>query len=482
MKAFKRFLFFLVLLPLIALTLWLAVQAVTAARGGHTDDALGWAVGAFFVGCIPATMLLTARLLGWAEREAGDIRRRRADHPEEPWLWREEWAERRIEHLESRAGLAIVWGFALLWNLVTLGSGALVQRQSGLANEPGVVIFLVVFLAVGLLLLTLAIKGTVRRAKYGRSVLELETLPGVLGGELRGVIRSPANLAPDAEVRLALDCVRVIHRAGGGGSSTSNHLEWRIDKTIVAAASGGAIPVSLEVPYDCPETTPEDPDAPARTHIRWSLKASASTPGVDYFARFEVPVFKTADSDSGKLKLAIGADDAAAAEPPLTRIAIVPLASGGTAIRYPRPGWLVPWLVASAVPPAVAGLMVWLSHRHGLELLTTLGIGGAVSLAILGIALLGLVTQPRQVEILPAGLHVRRGVRYLGWTRRIPRGDISGIAFDGYQNGTKMSYSVDAKLAGESSRNLAVGVRTVEEARWLAAQLQLYLGLPRGTS
>jgi hypothetical protein len=45
------------------------------------------------------------------------------------------------------------------------------------------------------------------RARFGRSVLELETLPGVVGGYLAGTICVPALLDAPEGVRLELECV-----------------------------------------------------------------------------------------------------------------------------------------------------------------------------------------------------------------------------------------------------------------------------------
>jgi hypothetical protein len=463
----KRILLVAVIALLLAGTGWLAISALKAFADGRTEDGAALAVAAFIAGCLAAAIGLVTWLLEGVERDTAALLERKAAHPDEPWLWRREWAERRIEHLESRAGLGLVWGFALVWNIGILGAAALVHVQHGLTKEPVVALVLVPFLLAGVFLLSLAFKGTVRRFKYGPSVLELASVPGVLGGPISGQIQPPLNLPSGSEARIVLDCKDIRYV----GSRSSHFLTWREEQNVVVGGAGSRIPFALDIPFDCPATTPDDPER--RSRIEWRLSVLASTPGVDYFAAFDVPVFKTAASDPAKLKGAFDAEDVARAEPPPTRVRIVPLRTGGTAILYPRPGWLKWWLALFPIPAITAGLIAWLSHKQGVELVTTLGIGVGISLALLAITLLGVVTQPSRLEIHPTTLEVKRGLGPLTWTRRIPRGDIAEFTCDGYQNGPRMSFSIDAKLKSGKSYNLALALPNVDEGKWLAAQIKL---------
>jgi hypothetical protein len=68
--------------------------------------------------------------------------------------------------------------------------------------------------------------------------------------------------------------------------------------------SQSAIPVQFGIPFESPETTPDDQNP----QVVWRLHVSARVPGVDYDATFDVPAYKTADSspdfkiDPGMLK------------------------------------------------------------------------------------------------------------------------------------------------------------------------------------
>jgi len=57
--------------------------------------------------------------------------------------------------------------------------------------------------------------------------------------------------------------------------------------------SQSAIPVLFQIPFDCRPTDPFDKE----NEIAWIMEVTAKTPGRDYEESFEVPVFKTLDSD-----------------------------------------------------------------------------------------------------------------------------------------------------------------------------------------
>src|SRR5271169_4059261 len=53
-----------------------------------------------------------------AER-VGRQQRLEAEHPTEPWLWREDWAQGRVNS-KTRSNAIAGWVFAIFWNLVSM--------------------------------------------------------------------------------------------------------------------------------------------------------------------------------------------------------------------------------------------------------------------------------------------------------------------------------------------------------------------------
>lgn len=456
---------------ILALLLLLTVYFVwRALQAGSAPAEASLVLPLFVAAGVTATLFAVIALVAWLSRgmarDEAELSRRSAAHPDEPWQWRPEWAEGRIEHLESRAGLAFIWAFALIWNLAVGGAAVLVVSQGILAEEPGAALALILFLLAGAFLVFLAASASLRRRRFGRSVFELTSLPGVLGGTITGRLYPPPNLPPGSEVTVALAC-HDIRQVGG---DRSHFLTWRTEQHRIAGGGGSEIPIEIDVPYDCPATTP-DATIP-RSRIAWTLTASAELPGVDYFASFEVPIFETSSSDPTKVRGEAATRETPRVERPPTRIKVLPLPTGGTAFLYPRPGWLKWWLGLTALPVIVAVLVVRLYQQAGLEMLSTLAIGLGIGLGILAITVLGVIMEPRRLEVRSDRLEVRRGLGPLGFTRRLRRQEIDEIAIGSHPSGARMMYTVEAHLETGGKPVLSPNLRDEDLVKWLAAQIR----------
>lgn len=208
---------------------------------------------------------------------------RAAAHPDEPWLWRADWASARV--VCSRAGVLFPVGFAVVWNLLSWPFGWAAWRGE-------VPFFVWLFPIAGLALAVWALVAVLCWLKYGRSVFEMASVPGVIGGSLAGVVRTSVKIVPERGFCLRLSCIRTV-QSGGRNSSPSRSIVWqdeqRIGRELLPAAEQSAIPVLFTIPFDC---APCD-DRNWKNVVHWELEVSAATPGMDYKATFSVPVFKT---------------------------------------------------------------------------------------------------------------------------------------------------------------------------------------------
>lgn len=222
------------------------------------------------------------------------LEQQRLAHPDQPWLQREDWAGKVIKSTaHSTLVLSVV--FALFWNAVSLPIVFAVPRELERGNQ--LVLLALLFPVVGLGLLVWAVRSVIRWRRFGRATLTLATLPGVIGGPLRGTVGVGAKLRPANGFRLTLNCVRRHTTGTGKNRRTSEIILWQDEQTITAAglgrdAQGTALPVSFAIPYDADPTDDRDPD----NRIVWRVVVAADIPGVDYLSTFEVPVFRTPDS------------------------------------------------------------------------------------------------------------------------------------------------------------------------------------------
>ncbi len=221
-----------------------------------------------------------------AQRE----QRNQAEHPAEPWLWREDWAQGRVVS-KTRSNMIGAWIFAVLWNLVSMPMLFILPRQA--AEKPVAYIGLI-FPVVGVYLLVRAVRQTLAYREFGKTCFEMASVPGVIGGELKGVIQARFPRSPERGVHLQLTCVNRVTTGSGDDQSTRENIVWRGESELSSAQlypgpAGVTIPINFRIPWDSQPTEKRGP----RDEIVWQLEALADVPGVDYHDVFEVPVFRT---------------------------------------------------------------------------------------------------------------------------------------------------------------------------------------------
>lgn len=211
---------------------------------------------------------------------------------DEPWLARKDWAVRRIED-ENATG---AWGF-LLFTLIWVGFSSTLSfvflRQTG--DDSGSRWMVLIFPAVGVILLIAVTYVLLRRRRYGVPVLELATLPAPLGRALGGVVRTRAVFDPAGGFVVTLTCVHKTVTGSGKNRSTRETTLWEGKRTIAGAVreTGGiAIPVAMAIPSEASPTERRS----ASDEVLWRLTVGAAVEGIDFSSQFEVPVYRTAES------------------------------------------------------------------------------------------------------------------------------------------------------------------------------------------
>ena len=239
--------------------------------------------------------LVTVLLAGMAifaakvNRQRADVAARIAQSPGRPWLHFAEWDQGRIQEAPAKQAAVAIGAFALMWNAVVVGVAILARGRDDLRSDTTVLVFLAIFGLVGLGL----IAGTVYMAMAGRkfspTVFEMSGVPGVLGGWLRGTIQMPPQVPEGTEARVRLVC----HRRSTGSSRFSYDV-WEEE---ASARTSSSMPVAFRIPFNLPQSDLPDMPSTGTMRVSWLLSVSASLPGVDYSAVFNVPVFATEASD-----------------------------------------------------------------------------------------------------------------------------------------------------------------------------------------
>jgi hypothetical protein len=286
-------------------------------------------------------------------------------------------------------------------------------------------------------------------------------------------VQAPLTLMPTDGFRVALTCIRRTTSGSGDNRSTSERILWQEEQRVAGRPSrttdgmSTAVPVRIPIP---PDALPCDVSKPSDV-VLWRLEVSAQVPGVDYASTFEVPVFRTADSDQPRTEVEVAAAHALAAQAegfqpgPESRIRVT-RNRRGTEIVFPPARnrgaaagltlFLLLWLGATAatvllgapiVFPIVFGLfavlLVWLVLDQWLGVSRVTAGDGAVSVAS------GLVTASRE--------------------RRLPAGEVAEVITRiGMQAGGTPYYDVVVVRRDGKKMVAGRGIRDKREAEWVA--------------
>ncbi len=225
-------------------------------------------------------------------------------YPDEPWMWRPEWAERRIRLSNRTAVIVCAVAFALYFAIVVPAG----FWMASIKLATGIYWFVGIF---GAILLAFARQRWLNR-RWGRSELSISTLPGVIGGPFAGIFTIGEAFPDGTPFRVTLRCVehRVSRvRRRSKHSHTNETILWQSQKVLsrsLAADRPGAtaLPCYFAIPYDYPPTSSlsnsggngVDFGRGRRVTIRWELSVRPKEEADVRQATFEVPVFKTAQS------------------------------------------------------------------------------------------------------------------------------------------------------------------------------------------
>jgi hypothetical protein len=102
---------------------------------------------------------------------------------------------------------------------------------------------------------------------------------------------------PPGGFSITLRGLRITVTGSGKRRSTHEAVLWENALTMPGALREGkgiSIPIATLIPAEARETDKRN----ATDRVIWRLIISAAVPGIDYNATFEVPVFRTAESET----------------------------------------------------------------------------------------------------------------------------------------------------------------------------------------
>lgn len=282
----------LFILPFILIGLYMIIDGARGLAGGYPpSQSLGPMIFGVFFGGIP---LLIAFVLVTGQRAAAQRSLLQAQNPDRPWVYRQEWVNGLIPDKNASAP----W-FLLVFSIIftALSVPGFYAFRNDIANQKMGALVALLFPLVGLALFVSAIYKVMRWHKFGVSRCRLDHIPIEPGHPFRAQIETQVPQTPPNGFKLQLTCVERITTGSGKNRSTHETVLWQDEQVVregvaIPTPVGVRIPVSFTVPADAEPTDERN----RNDEFVWRLDVTADEPGIDYAAKFELPVFNTANA------------------------------------------------------------------------------------------------------------------------------------------------------------------------------------------
>lgn len=390
-----------------------------------------------------------------------------AQHPNEPWMWRRDWADRAVRDTNLIAP-GFLWFFGVFWLLLTTPVAYLVRSR--VPQEP-FLWFVLLFPAVGILVVCAATYVSLRRHKYGVSICHLEHLPVAIGKNMRGSIEARFTETPAEGVRFKLTNLRRIVRGSGKNRSVTERVLWQDEQVVRSGAmphpSGLRIPFAFRIPAEGAE--PAD-DRERDNRVLWRLEVAAEVPGIDYKTQFELPVFFTGEVDAWTPDV-----DPRGWQPSADSGITLGIAPTGEEIRVRPRQHLGDWAFA------IVFFAIWFGV---LAILTKFGapiffVAFFALISLLIVVMLGDLFIGRSRVILESQRIVaRRTWLGLGPTRTVNAAEIESITPQvGLTSGSRVYHDVVIKLRNGKTVRAAKHIALRRDADMVAAKLRRTVGV-----
>ncbi|MCX7624632.1 MAG: hypothetical protein N2Z21_00220 [Candidatus Sumerlaeaceae bacterium] len=432
---------------------------------------------------VPLIVVLALRLAKRRRVEQPAVGEVATDLLARPWTRRPDWAMGRIESESLGAITGALGCLAVMWNgILAVFIYAWLMQHPSSKDTRVVALVLSLFLLVGIALAVSAIVFALRWRRYGKSYVELETIPGVIGGRLAGRVWAKLRPAPSDEVQLSLQCVRRHTTGSGKDRQQREDILWETSVNVqggdlaLGPNQGVFIPVEFFIPRECETTT----SFGGEDGILWRLQVRAKVRGPDYTASFQVPVFVTEASDSPEaqeLEARERRKRLSQGPPPGGEVRITPTMTGGTQLYWPPLRHVVGGLILVLV---AAGFIaaIYLIRDHGaifayiVLVLFAVLFGAAAAVALGGSA---------RIQLEPDGrLRLERKVCGMGRPFECNAADIAAVErVASGRSGNRLYFTVQLRLADGRKIPINWGMEKEDETSYVEALLEDWVHLYR---
>lgn len=218
------------------------------------------------------------------------VRRQQERFPDSPWCFDYAWREWGTTYSDSGTIRQTCFFLLVAGGLMSIGHFVAYEGGRGLwFLWIGLGLF-DLFLVYGVFYL---VRAMLRRLLYGRSRLRFDRFPFRLGERLDVTWLRPRGMGHGSQMTCTLRCVEEAFESTGseGGQAVVAYATYVDQRTVEPpmdrSSAFAEVPLSFQLPVDAALET-RLRDHPPRY---WQLEIKSATRGVDYLARFLVPVY-----------------------------------------------------------------------------------------------------------------------------------------------------------------------------------------------
>jgi hypothetical protein len=465
--------------------------AVISARAGTNMPGLFGVVFGMFFACI-GFGLIWAAVFGYKKlKEQAALQ---DANPNNPWVWRDDWASGRANGSDPRANIT-VWVFTAFWDFISIFvTASVLPKLLAQGDLRGLLVLL--FPLAGIIITGFAVRGTLRTMRYGRTSFWFDTVPFSPGSRVKGVIHLKLPTTTPHGIDLRLSCKRRIVTGSGKNQSVNELVLWQNEinvpaESVMHGLADAEIPVDFAIPADAYEANDDNPN----DKVYWQLHAKADVPGVDFSDKYELPVFRTqaASAAAGQSPGFGSSTDAGfatanaqvehPASPPKETHVIYTDDEQGTSFYFPplrNPAQAAGIVVFATIWSAVV-YFLWV--HEGVPWIFRIVF--SFFEVLVGYMLLSAIFGSALVRVREGALEVRSAILGVGTLRRLQFNDVAAVSplSQGRTNSKgEILYGINIRKSDGRDINIAPSSLTETEAKWIDATLERAMGRKQDTS
>ena len=395
---------------------------------------------------------------------------------EKPWLKRKEWAAGRVAS-SARKAVGLLWIFVAFWCAASaVCSLVVVPPQVQQGNHAALIAL--IFPVIGFAMIFFTLNTTRAWRTFGRSIFAMAAVPATPGGTLAGEIQVGTKLSPQQGWHLSLSCVRRTTTGAANNRQTRDKILWSDEKWLRAGLpqtglNATGIPVFFKLPDNLPESTVASGDG-----IHWKLETSAKLRGPDFYAVFDVPVFKTAGmpapADDPTAPYQMSLDELR--QQIHSRNQVNDLPGGGREFIFPaarNPGFASGATVVCLVWTGIIVLLIWNRAPFLFPFVFS------VIDLLMSAFVFDLWFRRSRVAVNPEGVTVQRAWLAFKKEQCLPASEIASVISEvGATAGHAVYHDLKAHARDGRELLLAKNLNSKPEADWLVRQMMAALKRP----